>query len=187
MSDQPNKDNSTYALGNSKPIVQLLEKYFGQPFPFPKLDQITSPIMGGAMENAGADLYADPIIVMDADAPISQQKEFGMVVAHELSHQWFGDMVTPAWWDDIWLNESFANWMGYRIGGEWRPDLKIGAGALAEGFSAMNTDALKAGRPIHQKIESNDQIEFGLRYDHLRQGRARDLYDRRLSWARQVP
>ena len=47
-----------------------------------------------------------------------------MVVAHELSHQWFGDLVTPAWWDDIWLNESFANWMGYRIGNEWRPELR---------------------------------------------------------------
>jgi Peptidase family M1 domain/ERAP1-like C-terminal domain len=82
-----------------------------------------------------------------------------MVVAHELSHQWFGDLVTPAWWDDIWLNESFANWMGYRIGNEWRPELNIGVGALDEGFGAMNTDALIAGRPIHQPITENSQID----------------------------
>ena len=84
-----------------------------------------------------------------------------MVVAHELSHQWFGDLVTPAWWDDIWLNESFANWMGYRIGNEWRPDLNIGVGALDEGFGAMNTDALIVGRPIHQPITRQRRDRFG--------------------------
>jgi hypothetical protein len=68
-------------------------------------------------------------------------------------------MVSPAWWDDIWLNESFANWMGFRIGNEWRPDLNIGAGALEEGFAAMGTDALLAGRPIHQPIARNSQID----------------------------
>ena len=82
-----------------------------------------------------------------------------MIVAHELAHQWFGDLVTPVWWDDIWLNESFANWMGYRIGQEWRPDLNIGAGALAEGFAAMETDALLAGRPIRQPIATNGEID----------------------------
>jgi aminopeptidase N len=82
-----------------------------------------------------------------------------MVVAHELAHQWFGDLVTPAWWDDIWLNESFANWMGYRIGDAWRPDLNIRAGAVAEGFGAMDTDSLIAGRPIHQKIPTNSDID----------------------------
>ena len=159
VSAQTNKGQLAYGLENSKPIVQLLERYFGMAFPYPKLDQITSPLMPGAMENAGADLYADPIIVMDEGAPLGQKKAFGMVVAHELSHQWFGDLVTPAWWDDIWLNESFANYMGFTIGGQWRPDLKIGEGALAEGFAAMSTDSLIAGRPIHQAITTNDQID----------------------------
>ncbi|WP_126173226.1 M1 family metallopeptidase [Altericroceibacterium xinjiangense] len=148
-----------FALQNSKEIVAHLEDYFGGPFPFPKLDQITSPLMPGAMENAGADLYEDSLLIVNENDPVSQKRRFGMVVAHELAHQWFGDLVTPAWWDDIWLNESFANWMGYRIGNEWRPDLGIGAGALAEGFQAMNTDALLAGRPIHQPIETNGQID----------------------------
>jgi aminopeptidase N len=156
---QPNKDKMDFALRNTGPIVGLLEKYFGRSFPFPKLDQIGSPVMPGAMENAGADTYGDTILFLDKGAPTSQKKEFGMVVSHELAHQWFGDLVTPKWWDDIWLNESFANWMGYRIGNEWQPDLKISAGALDEAFRAMTTDSLKAGRPIHQPIATNGDID----------------------------
>ena len=156
---QPYKDKLDFALENTHPIVALLEKYFGTAFPFPKLDQIGSPVMPGAMENAGADIYGDSILLLDRGASTDQKKNFGMIVAHELSHQWFGDLVTPAWWDDIWLNESFANWMGFRIGDEWKPDLKIWAGALDEGFAAMNVDALKAGRPIHQPIKTNGEID----------------------------
>jgi len=165
---QPYKEQMQFALDNSGPIVALLEKYFGQPFPFPKLDQIGSPVMPGAMENAGADIYGDGILFVDESDATSSKQTFGMVVAHELSHQWFGDLVTPAWWDDIWLNESFANWMGYRIGNEWRPDLDIGVDAISEGFEAMDLDSLVAGRPIHQKITNDadidaafDQITYG--------------------------
>ncbi|MBC2670271.1 M1 family metallopeptidase [Novosphingobium piscinae] len=159
ISTRPNAGKLDFALAGSQRILTLLEDYFGEGFPYPKLDQITTPILPGAMENAGADLYNDAILVLDDRSPVSQQRDFGMVVAHELAHQWFGDLVTPAWWDDIWLNESFANWMGYRIGQAWRPDLNIGAGALSEGFAAMGTDALVAGRPIHQPIVRNSQID----------------------------
>ncbi|MEY4953591.1 MAG: hypothetical protein RL299_2015 [Pseudomonadota bacterium] len=159
VTTKQNAGQMTFAMDGTKGIVTHLERYFGTGFPYPKLDQITSPIMPGAMENAGADLYADPILIMDEKATTGQKRTFGMVVSHELAHQWFGDLVTPAWWDDIWLNESFANWMGYRIGDEWRPDLNIRAGALAEGFSAMNTDSLLAGRPIHEPIPTNAQID----------------------------
>ncbi len=156
---QAHKDKTAYVLAETPRIVSLLEKYFGTPFPFPKLDQIGSPVMPGAMENAGADIYGDGIIALAPDAPVSQKKLFGMVVAHELAHQWFGDLVSPVWWDDLWLNESFANWMGFRIGGEWRPELNIGVGGLEEGFAAMNTDSLTVGRPIHQPIAENAQID----------------------------
>jgi aminopeptidase N len=159
VTTKPNAGKMDYALQGTKGIVTHLERYFGQAFPYPKLDQITSPIMPGAMENAGADLYNDSILILDTKATTSQKRRFGMVVAHELAHQWFGDLVTPAWWDDIWLNESFANWMGFRIGHEWQPNLNIRAGALAEGFTAMSTDALVAGRAIHQPIETNAQID----------------------------
>ena len=159
VTTQQNAGKMTFALEGTKGIVTHLESYFAQGFPYPKLDQITTPILPGAMENAGADLYDDSLLIMDDGAPTSQKRAFGMVVSHELGHQWFGDLVTPAWWDDIWLNESFANWMGYRIGHQWRPDLGIGAGALAEGFGAMNTDALVAGRAIRQPIDSNARID----------------------------
>ena len=159
VTTRQNAGQMNFALQGTKGIVRHLEAYFGQAFPYPKLDQITTPILPGAMENAGADLYNDSILIMDEKATTGQKRTFGMVVSHELAHQWFGDLVTPAWWDDIWLNESFANWMGFRIGHEWRPDLNIRAGALAEGFGAMNTDALVAGRAIHQPIETNAQID----------------------------
>ncbi|AJP71428.1 M1 family metallopeptidase [Sphingomonas hengshuiensis] len=165
---KPNADQLQYALDESGKIVTLLEAYFDQPFPYPKLDQIGSPVMPGAMENAGADIYGDGILFLDESAPSENKRSFGMIVAHELSHQWFGDLVTPAWWDDLWLNESFANWMGYRIGNEWRPDLKIGLDAIGEAFEAMDIDALAAGRPIHGPIPTDadinaafDQITYG--------------------------
>lgn len=168
VATKPYAGQMQYALEGSKKIVALLENYFNQPFPYPKLDQIGSPVMPGAMENAGADIYGDGILFMDENAPTEDKQTFGMVVAHELSHQWFGDVVTPAWWDDIWLNESFANWMGYRIGNEWRPDLNIGVSAIDEAFDAMQIDALGAGRPIHETITNDanidaafDQITYG--------------------------
>ncbi|WP_253716812.1 M1 family metallopeptidase [Sphingomonas sp. AP4-R1] len=158
-----------YALAESPRIVELLEAYFGQPFPFPKLDQIGSPVMPGAMENAGADIYGDDILLLGDGATTRQKQNFGMVVSHELAHQWFGDLVTPAWWDDIWLNESFANWMGYRIGNEWRPEMNIGVGAIDEALAAMNTDALEVGRPIHQTITENGQIDSA--FDEITYGK----------------
>lgn len=159
VATRQNADKLAFALQGSKEIVAHLEAYFDDAFPYPKLDQIGSPVMPGAMENAGADIYGDNILLLDDTASVSARRRFGMVVAHELAHQWFGDLVTPAWWDDIWLNESFANWMGYRIGDAWRPALNIRAGALEEGFQAMATDALGAGRPIRQDITENGQID----------------------------
>lgn len=168
IATQPNAGKLKFALDESGKIVALLERYFNQAFPYPKLDQVASPVMPGAMENAGIDIYGDGILALDPTATTEDKQTFGMVVAHELSHQWFGDLATPAWWDDIWLNESFANWMGYRIGNEWRPDLNIGTGAIDEAFTAMGIDALAAGRPIHEKIANDgainaafDQITYG--------------------------
>jgi len=159
VSTAPNRHDLSFAFAGSDRILALLEDYFGEPFPFPKLDQVTSPILPGAMENAGADLYRDDLLVLDDRSPVLQQREFGVVTAHELGHQWFGDLVTPQWWDDIWLNEAFANWIGYRVAEEWRPDLGIRGEALNTGFSAMEADALLAGRPVRQPIEVSSRID----------------------------
>jgi len=153
------KDSLQYALSETKPIVRLLEAYFATPFPYPKLDQIASPVMGGAMENAGAVIYDDSAFVLGPNAPVRAHQVFGGIVAHELAHQWFGDLVTPVWWEDIWLNESFANWLGFRIGDEWKPALHIGRAGLLTGFRAMDVDALHAGRPIQQPIVTSAEID----------------------------
>ncbi len=170
VATRPNADKMQFALDESGKIVALLERYFNQAFPYPKLDQIASPVMPGAMENAGADIYGDGILLLGADATTHDKQDFGMIVAHELSHQWFGDLVTPAWWDDIWLNESFANWMGYRIGNEWRPDLNIGTGAIEDAFEAMALDSLVSGRPIHEKIANDGAIDAA--FDQITYGKA---------------
>jgi len=169
ISTRPNADRLSFALDQTKEIVQLLEDFFADGFPYAKLDQVTTPILPGAMENAGAALYDDTLIVMDAKAPVRQQRRSGIVVAHELAHQWFGDLVTPVWWDDLWLNESFANWMGFGIGGAWRPDLNIRSGVLAEGFNAMDIDALTVGRPMRQPIGPNSQIDAA--FDNITYGK----------------
>lgn len=145
-------------LEETPKILAGLERYFGIEYPYEKLDFIASPIMGGAMENAGLIVYGDTLILMDRNAPFGQLRGFSEVVAHELAHQWFGDLVTPVWWTDIWLNESFASWMGVKIADEWRPGLGIAAEGLAGAYSAMDLDSLGRGRPIRQTITENSQV-----------------------------
>lgn len=152
-------------MAETPKILALLERYFGIAYPWAKLDQIASPIHGGAMENNGLIVYDDTLILLNADAPPSQLRGFGTVVAHELAHQWFGNGVTPRWWDDIWLNESFAEWMGNKVGAEWRPDLGIGSGQLAGALGAMDEDSLAEGRPIRQPI--TDSAEINAAFDSI--------------------
>ncbi|KTT73710.1 M1 family metallopeptidase [Sphingomonas endophytica] len=151
-------DRLRFAAEQGPRILALHEDYFGSPYPFEKLDQIASPVMGGAMENAGLVTYNDTLLLLDKDAPASQRRGFGMVVAHELAHQWFGDLVTPKWWTDIWLNESFAEWAGNRVGELWQPGLGTDVAQFAEALSAMDTDSQSVGRPIREEITRNDQI-----------------------------
>jgi aminopeptidase N len=152
-------------MAETPKILARLEAYFGIPYPWAKLDQIASPIHGGAMENNGLIVYDDTLILLNADAPPSQLRAFGTVVAHELAHQWFGNGVTPRWWDDIWLNESFAEWMGNKIGAEWRPDLGIGVDQLAGALGVMDSDSLAQGRPIRQPI--TDSAEINAAFDGI--------------------
>jgi aminopeptidase N len=148
-----------FAAAEGPKLLSLLENYFGTAYPFEKLDFLASPIQNGAMENAGLIIFADSLILLDKEAPNRQVRGFGDVSAHEMAHQWFGDLVTPSWWTDIWLNESFAEWMGVKVAAQWRPDLGIAALQVADAFSAMDDDALGHGRPIHQTITKNTEID----------------------------
>jgi len=157
-----------FALAQAPDIIARLENYFGIAFPYPKIDLIASPIHPGAMENAGAIIFGERLLAFGPEPTPRQQSNFGSVAAHELAHQWFGDLVTPAWWDDIWLNEAFAEWMGSKISDQWRPQLGIEKEQLDGTLAAMNTDALRAGRPIHQAVTKNSEIGAtfdGITYD----------------------
>ncbi|MGE3483089.1 MAG: M1 family metallopeptidase, partial [Gammaproteobacteria bacterium] len=148
----------TFALAHTNDIVSRLETYFNRAYPYEKLDIIASPGMQGAMENAGAIIYGDTLLLMDSDAPLSQKRSYGVVHAHELAHQWFGDLVTPVWWDDIWLNESFASWMGRKIASAWRPGYGLEKQTLEAGIGAFEADQRSANRPIRQRIDDFSQI-----------------------------
>jgi alanyl aminopeptidase len=149
-----------YALAHAGEILSLLEGYFGIEYPYEKMDILAVPDMSGAMENAGAVTFNEPLILLDPKtAPISQRLDFAEVVAHEFSHQWFGDLVTMAWWDDTWLNESFAEWMGFKIAAEWDPSLHADMGFVGGTQGAISIDSLVTARQIHQPITGDDDIE----------------------------
>lgn len=156
---KPNAEKMDFALTETPKIVALLEDYFGTAYPYKKLDQIGAPDFPGAMENAGAILYVDDVLFLDKNPENYEMKNFGELVSHEISHQWFGNLVTPKWWDDIWLNESFANWMGYKISKAWKPELNSQNEAVGAAFSAMDTDSLSAGRPIRHEIDKSSEAD----------------------------
>ncbi len=111
-----------FAAESIPQLLKLLEKYFGTPYPYEKLDSIVMPISNFAMENAGLITYGQSLLLAKPGSDtIGRQRECAIVTAHEMAHQWFGDLVTPAWWNDIWLNEAFATWMENKITGEWKP------------------------------------------------------------------
>ena len=133
-------------------IVAALEKYFGGPYPFEKLDLIAVPeYWAGAMENPGAITYKDTVLLVDSsNATPSQRRTLIRITAHELSHMWFGDLVTMEWWDDLWLNESFADWMGDKITQELYPDLGNETAELQGIQSVMGADARSTTDPIRK-------------------------------------
>jgi cytosol alanyl aminopeptidase len=152
-----------YAAEVTAGIVQRLEDYFGIPFPYAKIDNIAvAANFGDAMENAGLVTYDQTFILTDpATDTIRRQRRYASTAAHELAHQWFGDLVTMAWWDDIWLNEAFATWMSSKTLAEWKPAWNSRVSDLVVGhakFVAMTADSLTSGRQIRQPITSRDDI-----------------------------
>jgi puromycin-sensitive aminopeptidase len=137
-----------------------LEDYFGMPYAFGKLDQLGVPdFEAGAMENAGLVTYREAALLLDpATAALAVQKRVAEVVTHELSHQWFGNWVTMEWWDDLWLNESFATWMAYKIVDAWRPGWRVWLDFDAGKAAALHLDALRSTHPIHAEVRNPEDM-----------------------------
>ena len=149
-----------YALANTDGILTVLEEYFGTPYPYRKLDLIAVPeSFGGAMENIGAITYDEYLMLMDENSPINQRRTYTTVHAHELAHMWFGNLVTPAWWNDIWLNESFATWMMNKAADAYWPEGEFDRSTLKGALGAMGNDSLAAARQIREPVTQNEKID----------------------------
>lgn len=148
-----------YALKHTDGILSELEEYFGTPYPYKKLDLIAMPeSFGGAMENVGAITYDEYLLLMDENSPLNQRRTYTVVHAHEMAHMWFGDLVTPDWWTDIWLNEAFASWMMNKAAAGYWPEGEFDRETLKGALGAMSNDSLAAARQIREPIDNNDQI-----------------------------
>jgi len=151
--------NMEYALKNTVGILETLEAYFGIPYPYEKLDLIAAPEYAfGAMENPGAIVFTEFLLMMDESSSLGQRRAYASVNAHELAHQWFGDLVTPVWWEDIWLNEAFATWMGNKAVTTWAPDYKFGAQTLKGALGVMGTDSLASTRKIREPLLYTENV-----------------------------
>ncbi|QNM94749.1 M1 family metallopeptidase [Chitinimonas koreensis] len=157
-----------FAAGITPRIVERLEAYFGMPYPYEKLDSLVLPVTVnfGAMENAGLITYASNLIMAKPGEETGKfRRDYVAVAAHELSHQWFGNYVTMAWWDDLWLNEAFASWMGDKITDQTMPEWGWDSSVLNARREAMWIDRLQSTRRIHQPVLVNHDL--GGAFDHI--------------------
>lgn len=152
------------AVEVTPPILAAVERYFGRPYPFAKLDLIAVPdYWPGAMENPGAVTFADRVLLIDPAASTAvQRRNLARITAHELAHMWFGDLVTMRWWDDLWLNESFADWMGDKITGELFPEFGWELTSLREVEEVMEGDARPNSPAVHRPVDDESQAMEGL-------------------------
>ncbi len=152
---------AAYAASVSATILGLDEAYYGFPYAFGKSDQIAIPnVTGfGAMENPGLVTYQHTLILSNPSSDrIVRQRAYASVAAHELAHQWTGDLVTMTWWDDTWLNEAFATWREQDLLAAWKPEWHSRLEDLQGKFNAENQDSLVSARRIRQPIESSNDI-----------------------------
>src|SRR3984885_9840125 len=154
------KEMGKFALETAEHVLGYYDKYFGIQYPYGKLDLIGLPdFSAGAMENTGCITFREVILLIDEQhGAIDLKKEIASVIAHEMAHQWFGDLVTMKWWDDIWLNEGFATWMSTKPVQAWKPEWNFNLDDVSEAGVTMNTDSLANTRPIHQAAETPAQI-----------------------------
>ncbi len=152
--------DGAFALSAAEFFLHYYDNYFGIQYPMPKLDLIGIPdFEAGAMENFGAITYRERLLLLNAKtAPLDTQKAVATDIAHEMAHQWFGDMVTMNWWDNIWLNEGFATWMQSKAVAAWKPEWKIPQQVADEMNNTLNLDARSVTRAIQAKADTPAEI-----------------------------
>ncbi len=153
---------AAYAAANTGAILAATEKYFGMAYPFPKLDliAISKSTFGSAMENPGLITYTGRSLLVRPDelSPGFEQRFIG-TTAHEIAHMWFGNYVTMAWWDDLWLNESFASWMGSTVTQEVRPEWGGTGWRAYQRSRAMEADRLPSARRIRSPVAAGGDVQ----------------------------
>jgi len=148
------------ALAAARAQLVELERYFGRPYPYSKLDLLAVPAFGsGAMENAGLITFREERLLLDEHASLAARIGMASIIAHELAHQWFGDLVTMVWWDDVWLNEAFATFMADQTVDAWRPATGARLQALAAKAQVMSDDSLATARRIRQPVRSTSEAQ----------------------------
>jgi aminopeptidase N len=155
------KEMGKFALESAEHVLGYYDKYFSIKYPYGKLDLIGLPdFSAGAMENTGCITFREVILLIDEKrGSIDLKKTIASVIAHEMAHQWFGDLVTMKWWDDIWLNEGFATWMSSKPIEAWKPEWNFNLDDVSETGGTMSTDSLANTRPIHQAADTPAQIQ----------------------------
>lgn len=150
-----------FALDVSKRSIEFFEHYFGAPYPLPKIDHVALPdFSSGAMENWGLVTYRERLLLDYGDTTSQSTREhIALVITHETSHQWFGNLVTMRWWDNLWLNESFANMMEYVAVDALFPDWHIWESFVSgEGLSALRRDAIAGIQAVQTDVRHPDEI-----------------------------
>ncbi|MFO1461935.1 MAG: M1 family metallopeptidase [Verrucomicrobiota bacterium] len=153
------RSQAAYAMEATRKIIHEYNEYFGVKYPLPKLDQIAVPGgFSGAMENWGGITYNEKNLLFDPATSSQETRErIFVIVAHEIAHQWFGNLVTMAWWDNLWLNEGFASWMETKCTDRYNPGWQVWLRANTGRESAMNLDARRATHPIQQAVRTESQ------------------------------
>ena len=151
---------TAYAVKTASKLVDLVEDWFGMPYPYPKLDLLTVPITSGfsAMENPGLILYVEGYYMFAGKPSWQRRNDWIIGGSHELAHQWFGDYVTPAFWDDIWLNEGFATWMENKITAAFEPSWHGELEQVSIRNGALRADSVVSARRVRQPIATTDDI-----------------------------
>ena len=156
-----NKSKGKFSLELGKKLLASYEKYFGIKYPLPKLDLIAVPdFAAGAMENWGAITFRETILLYDPKTSSTRTKQFiAEVISHEIAHQWFGNLVTMKWWNDLWLNESFATFMATKFVDKFYPEWDLWNQFVEDAMNvAMGLDSLKTTHPIDVQVNSPAEI-----------------------------